>query len=200
MLSRTYWKLFNTLSIKIKHTKTVMKKTTVGQLGTSTKFAEINKRSRQFPWNKKSEEKVRQFMTEIVGLAYAGQRIPKWGVLVRKYKVNVKVGYRIPQAMENLGIIKMSPNNRLEWTARNWEFLKDGPIVYLEAQRLWAEQEHTPRKKSSEKYYTSLKDAPLDLSPMPEEQNPFEGISLEQIIDELNNRGYEVTIKKSLII
>lgn len=54
-----------------------MKKTTVGSLGTSTKFAEINKRSRQFPWNKKSEEKIRQFMTEIVGLAYAGQRIPK---------------------------------------------------------------------------------------------------------------------------
>lgn len=177
-----------------------MKKTTVGSLGTSTKFAETNKRSRQFPWNKKSEGKIRQFMTEIVGLAYAGQRIPKWGVLVRKYKVNVKVGYRIPQAMENLGILKMLPNNRLEWTARNWEFLKDGPIVYLEAQRLWAEQEHTPRKKSSEDYYASLKDAPLDLSPMPEEQNPLEGISLEQIIDELNNRGYEVTIKKSLII
>ena len=177
-----------------------MKKTTVGSLGTSTKFAEINKRSRQFPWNKKSEDKIRQFMTEIVGLAYAGQRIPKWGVLVRKYKVNVKVGYRIPQAMENLGILKMLPNNRLEWTARNWEFLKDGPIVYLEAQRLWAEQEHTSRKKSSEEYYESLKDAPLDLSPTPEEQNPLEGISLEQIIDELNNRGYEVTIKKSLIV
>ena len=178
-----------------------MKKMTVGSLGTSTKFAEARKRSRQFPWNKKSEDKVRQFMTEIVGLAYAGQRIPKWGVLVRKYKVNVRVGYRIPQAMENLGILRMLPNNRLEWTARNWEFLKDGPIVYLEAQRLWIEQEHTSRKKSSEEYYKSLKDAPLDLSPMPEEQqNPLEGISLEQIIDELNNRGYEVTIKKSLII
>ena len=158
-----------------------------------------NKERRKTPWNKKSEDKVRQFMTEIVGLAYAGQRIPKWGVLVRKYKINVKVGYRIPQAMENLGILKMLPTNRLSWTARNWEFLKDGPIVYLEAQRLWAEQEHTPRKKSSEEY-ESLKSAPLDLSPMPEEQNPLEGISLEQIIDELNNRGYEVTIKKSLII
>ncbi len=158
-----------------------------------------NKERRKTPWNKKSEDKVRQFMTEIVGLAYAGQRIPKWGVLVRKYKINVKVGYRIPQAMENLGILKMLPNNRLSWTARNWEFLKDGPIVYLEAQRLWVEQEHTPRKKSSEEY-ESLKSAPLDLSPMPEEQNPLEGISLEQIIDELNNRGYEVTIKKSLII
>ena len=158
-----------------------------------------NKERRKTPWNKKSEDKVRQFMTEIVDLAYAGQRIPKWGVLVRKYKINVKVGYRIPQAMENLGILKMLPNNRLSWTARNWEFLKDGPIVYLEAQRLWAEQEHTPRKKSSEEY-ESLKGAPLDLSPMPEEQNPLEGISLEQIIDELNNRGYEVTIKKSLII
>lgn len=158
-----------------------------------------NKERRKTPWNKKSEDKVRQFMTEIVGLAYAGQRIPKWGVLVRKYKVNVKVGYRIPQAMENLGILKMLPNNRLKWMARNWEFLKDGPIVYLEAQRLWTEQEHTSRKKSSEEY-ESLKGAPLDLSPMPEEQNPLEGISLEQIIDELNNRGYEVTIKKSLII
>lgn len=158
-----------------------------------------NKERRKTPWNKKSEDKVRQFMTEIVGLAYAGQRIPKWGVLVRKYKINVRVGYRIPQAMENLGILKMLPNNRLSWTARNWEFLKDGPIVYLEAQRLWAEQEHTPRKKSSEEY-ESLKSAPLDLSPMPEEQNPLEGISLEQIIDELNNRGYEVTIKKALII
>ena len=158
-----------------------------------------NKERRKTPWNKKSEDKVRQFMTEIVGLAYAGQRIPKWEVLVRKYKINVKVGYRIPQAMENLGILKMLPNNRLSWTARNWEFLKDGPIVYLEAQRLWVEQEHTPRKKSSEEY-ESLKSAPLDLSPMPEEQNPLEGISLEQIIDELNNRGYEVTIKKSLII
>ena len=72
-----------------------------------------NKERRKTPWNKKSEDKVRQFMTEIVGLAYAGQRIPKWGVLVRKYKINVKVGYRIPQAMENLGILKMLPNNRL---------------------------------------------------------------------------------------
>lgn len=158
-----------------------------------------NKRERKLPWNKKSEEKIRQFMTEIVGLAYAGQRIPKWGTLVRKYKVNVKVGYRIPQAMENLEILKMLPNNRLEWTARNWEFLKDGPVVYLEAQRLWVAQEHTPRKKSSE-YCESLVDAQLDLSPMPEEQNPLQNVSLEQIIDELNNRGYEVTIKKSLII
>ena len=55
-----------------------------------------NKERRKTPWNKKSEDKVRQFMTEIVGLAYAGQRVPKWGALVRKYKVNVKVGYRIP--------------------------------------------------------------------------------------------------------
>lgn len=73
--------------------------------------------------------------------------------------------------------------------------MQDGALVYMRAQELWNEMEHTPRKKET------LANAPLDLSPMPEtEKSPLEGISLEQIIDELNNRGYEVTIKKSLII
>lgn len=156
-----------------------------------------NKERRKLPWNKKSEEKIRQFMTEIVGLAYAGQRVPKLGALVRKYKVNVKVGYRIPQAMENLGLLKILQNNRLEWVARNWEFLKDGPIVYLEAQRLWDEQEHTSRRQET---VETLTDVPLDLTPMQEEKSSLKAFSLEEIINELNLRGYEVTIRKSLII
>lgn len=160
-------------------------------------------RERKSPWNKNSEEKIKEFMTEVITMAWEGQETPKsWGSLVRKYKINANVGYRIPIAMEELGYINTQVKHwgkkelHMKYVAKdgNWQFKQDGGLVYMRAQELWKEMEHTPRKKES------LADAPLDLSPIPHEKNLLGGISLEQIIDELNNRGYEVTIKKSLII
>lgn len=111
------------------------------------------------------------------------------------------MGYRIPLAMEELGYIQTQVKHwgkkefYMKYTGcnGNWNFKQDGALVYMRAQELWNEMEHTPRKRET------LADAPLDLTPMPEE-NMLGDLSLEEIINELNLRGYEVTIKKSLII
>lgn len=163
-----------------------------------------NKRERKLPWNKNSEEKIRAFMSEVINMSLEGQETPRsWGHLVRKHKVNVNIGYRIPVAMEELGYIRTQVKHwgkkepHMKYTAKNgnWEFKQDGALVYLRAQEMWNEMNHTSRKKET------LADIPLDLSPIPEiEKRALAGFSLEQIVDELNVRGYEVTIKKSLII
>ena len=104
------------------------------------------------PWNKQSEEKLRAYMNEIVGMASDGIEVPKsWSSLISKYKIWGKVAWNIPKAMINLGYIKITPSNHLALVARNWEFIVDGKKVYKEAKAM--------RIKT-------LADVQLDLTPM----------------------------------
>lgn len=104
------------------------------------------------PWNKQSEEKLRAYMNEIVGMASDGIEVPKsWSSLISKYKIWGKVAWNIPKAMINLGYIKITPSNHLALAVRNWEFIVDGKKVYKEAK--------TMRIKT-------LADVQLDLTPM----------------------------------
>lgn len=89
------------------------------------------------PWNKQSEEKLRAYMNEIVGMASDGIEAPKsWSPLISKYKICRKVAWNIPKAMINLGYIKITPSNHLAFVARNWEFIVDGKKVYKEAKAM----------------------------------------------------------------
>lgn len=89
------------------------------------------------PWNKQSEEKLRAYMNEIVGMASDGIEVPKsWSSLISKYKIWGKVAWNIPKAMINLGYIKITPSNHLALVARNWEFIVDGKKVYKEAKAM----------------------------------------------------------------
>ena len=94
------------------------------------------------PWNKQSEEKLRAYMNEIVGMASDGIEVPKsWSSLISKYKIWGKVAWNIPKAMINLGYIKITPNNHLTFIARNWEFIVDGKKVYKEAKAMKSDEE-----------------------------------------------------------
>ena len=89
------------------------------------------------PWNKQSEEKLRAYMNEIVGMASDGIEVPKsWSSLISKYKIWGKVAWNIPKAMINLGYIKITSSNHLALVARNWEFIVDGKKVYKEAKAM----------------------------------------------------------------
>lgn len=89
------------------------------------------------PWNKQSEEKLRAYMNEIIGMASDGIEVPKsWSSLISKYKIWGKVAWNIPKAMINLGYIKINSNNHLALVARNWEFIVDGKKVYKEAKAM----------------------------------------------------------------
>ena len=104
------------------------------------------------PWNKQSEEKLRAYMNEIVGMASDGIEAPKsWSPLISKYKIWGKVAWNIPKAMINLGYIKITPSNHLALVARNWEFIVDGKKVYKEAKAM---------------RINTLADVQLDLTPM----------------------------------
>ena len=72
------------------------------------------------PWNKQSEEKLRAYMNEIVGMASDGIEVPKsWSSLISKHKIWGKVAWNIPKAMINLGYIKITSSNHLALVARN---------------------------------------------------------------------------------
>ena len=89
------------------------------------------------PWNKQSEEKLRAYMNEIIGMASDGIEVPKsWSSLISKYKICRKVAWNIPKAMINLGYMKITPSNHLTLLARNWEFIVDGKKVYKEAKAM----------------------------------------------------------------
>ena len=89
------------------------------------------------PWNKQSEEKLRAYMNEIIGMASDGIEVPKsWSSLISKYKICRKVAWNIPKAMINLGYMKITQNNHLALVARNWEFIVDGKKVYKEAKAM----------------------------------------------------------------
>lgn len=89
------------------------------------------------PWNKQSEEKLRAYMNEIIGMASDGIEVPKsWSSLISKYKIWGKVAWNIPKAMINLGYMKITPSNHLALVARNWEFIVDGKKVYKEAKAM----------------------------------------------------------------
>ena len=89
------------------------------------------------PWNKQSEEKLRAYMNEIIGMASDGIEVPKsWSSLISKYKICRKVAWNIPKAMINLGYMKITPSNHLALVARNWEFIVDGKKVYKEAKAM----------------------------------------------------------------
>ena len=89
------------------------------------------------PWNKQSEEKLRAYMNEIIGMASDGIEVPKsWSSLISKYKIWGKVACNIPKAMINLGYMKITPSNHLTLLARNWEFIVDGKKVYKEAKAM----------------------------------------------------------------
>lgn len=89
------------------------------------------------PWNKQSEEKLRAYMNEIIGMASDGIEVPKsWSSLISKYKIWGKVAWNIPKAMINLGYMKITQNNHLALVAGNWEFIVDGKKVYKEAKAM----------------------------------------------------------------
>lgn len=89
------------------------------------------------PWNKQSEEKLRAYMNEIIGMASDGIEVPKsWSSFISKYKICRKVAWNIPKAMINLGYMKITPSNHLALVARNWEFIVDGKKVYKEAKAM----------------------------------------------------------------
>ena len=129
------------------------------------------------PWNKQSEEKLRAYMNEIIGMASDGIEVPKsWSSLISKYKIWGKVAWNIPKAMINLGYMKITPSNHLALVARNWEFIVDGKKVYKEAKAM--------RIKT-------LVDVQLDLTPMKsDEEREIEQLKakLSQLQREIEER------------
>lgn len=129
------------------------------------------------PWNKQSEEKLRAYMNEIIGMASDGIEVPKsWSSLISKYKIWGKVAWNIPKAMINLGYMKITPSNHLALVARNWEFIVDGKKVYKEAKAM--------RIKT-------LADVQLDLTPMKsDEEREIEQLKakLSQLQREIEER------------
>ena len=129
------------------------------------------------PWNKQSEEKLRAYMNEIIGMASDGIEVPKsWSPLISKYKIWGKVAWNIPKAMINLGYMKITPSNHLALVARNWEFIVDGKKVYKEAKAM--------RIKT-------LADVQLDLTPMKsDEEREIEQLKakLSQLQREIEER------------
>lgn len=114
------------------------------------------------PWNKQSEEKLRAYMNEIIGMASDGIEVPKsWSSLISKYKIWGKVAWNIPKAMINLGYMKITPSNHLALVARNWEFIVDGKKVYKEAKAMriktLADVDLTPMKSDEEREIEQLK-------------------------------------------
>ena len=128
-------------------------------------------------WNKQSEEKLRAYMNEIIGMASDGIEVPKsWSSLISKYKIWGKVAWNIPKAMINLGYMKITPSNHLALVARNWEFIVDGKKVYKEAKAM--------RIKT-------LADVQLDLTPMKsDEEREIEQLKakLSQLQREIEER------------
>lgn len=113
------------------------------------------------PWNKQSEEKLRAYMNEIIGMASDGIEVPKsWSSLISKYKIWGKVAWNIPKAMINLGYMKITQNNHLALVARNWEFIVDGKKVYKEAKAMRIKtlaDDLTPMKSDEEREIEQLK-------------------------------------------
>lgn len=131
------------------------------------------------PWNKQSEEKLRAYMNEIIGMASDGIEVPKsWSSLISKYKIWGKVAWNIPKAMINLGYMKITPSNHLALVARNWEFIVDGKKVYKEAKDM--------RIKT-------LADVQLDLTPMKSDEER----EIEQLKAKLSQLQREIEEKEA---
>lgn len=87
------------------------------------------------PWKKKTEEKIHNYMNEIIRIACANEIVPTWNNLIKKYNMANCHGWKIHKAMMELGYIDIS-NNRLSFKANNWVFLQDGITVYKRAKEL----------------------------------------------------------------
>ena len=147
-----------------------------------------NKRERQFPWNKKSEEKIKRFIKYLVINSFEkdGLYCPKsWSKILREYKIRPTIGSRIPNAMVELHYVRIECN-RMKWDGESWNVDKDAPKIYAKAKEMYKMQRSVSSRPES--------------SEVPQEKDSLNSFSLEHIINELNMRGCEVTIKKSLII
>lgn len=147
-----------------------------------------NKERRKTPWNKKSEEKIKRFIKYLVINSFEkdGLYCPKsWSKVLREYKILPTIGSRIPDAMVALHYVRIE-YNRMKWNADSWNVDEDAPKIYAKAKELYKMQRSIASRPES--------------SEAQQEKDSLKSFSLEHIINELNMRGYEVTIKKSLII